>query len=273
MLYDEVIKIAEHEFGVNIDNVFIEEARIGVFLTAIRLSTGSYGLAYTDSHNCQCFNREERNYGVFSPNQIQGRTLKELFIDSSSDFFKATLKAAAINGLSKYMIDKKELNIKSNTDVIDLINLCDKKDVTVVGGFKSYIRRISDTSCRLKVLELDEDVIPPEHKKYFVPAERAADTIPDSDVVLITGSSLVNNTLEDLLKLTNPRATVAVVGPSSGIYPEVLFKRNVDLVGTTRIIDPASVMQVVSEGGAGYHLFRNGAEKITIIRDDYETGA
>lgn len=273
MFYNEVIKIAREELGINIDKIFIEQAQIGVFLTAVKLSTGSYGLAFTDSGNCLYQNKNERNYGDFSPTKITGRTLKELLSCDTPGSLLTSLKAAAINGLSTFMMKEKNFRIAVNSDTFDLINFNGKKKVTMVGGINSYIRRISDTNCELEVLELNENAIQPEHIKYYVPAEKANDAIPGSDVVIITGASLVNNTIEDLLQMPDPAATVVVVGPSAGIYPEVLFKRNVDLIGATRITNPEAVMSVVREGGTGYHLFRYGAEKVTIIRDDYEAKA
>jgi uncharacterized protein (DUF4213/DUF364 family) len=125
--------------------------------------------------------------------------------------------------------------------------------------------KLSEQPCTLQVLELDAHAFPERHHRLYIPAERAAEILPHSDAVILTGSTLVNHTLDDLLALISPRTFTALVGPSGGLLPDALFRKGINIIGTIRILDPNTMFTVVSEGGAGYHLFRTCAEKICIL--------
>lgn len=59
-----------------------------------------------------------------------------------------------------------------------------------------------------------------------------------SDVVIITGSSLVNGTFAELLTYSRRARSVGIYGPSACIIPDVLFEQGVDFVLSHRIRDP-----------------------------------
>ena len=92
--------------------------------------------------------------------------------------------------------------------------------------------------------------------------------MPQSDIVIITGQTLVNNTIDDLLAVINPKSEVIVTGPSSGILPDLLFENKVSVIGTIRITKPEILFSLVREGGTGYHLFEYCAQKICILKGD-----
>jgi uncharacterized protein (DUF4213/DUF364 family) len=101
---------------------------------------------------------------------------------------------------------------------------------------------------------------------FFRPAERAPDVLPEADVVLITGSTLVNNTLEDLLGLVRPDARVTIVGPTVGMLPDAFLARGADVLGCVHITDPDAFLDLLAEGGSGYHFFGRSAQKIVLAR-------
>jgi uncharacterized protein len=85
-------------------------------------------------------------------------------------------------------------------------------------------------------------------------------------VVLITGTTLPNDTLEDLLALCRPEARVVVVGPTVGLLPDALLQRGVDVLGGVRVTAPDAFLDVLAEGGSGYHFFGRSAEKVVLMR-------
>ncbi len=101
----------------------------------------------------------------------------------------------------------------------------------------------------------------------FVPVNQTPDTFKDSDIVIITGYTLLNRTLDDLLHMIPPACQVVVVGPSSSFIPDILFRHRVDIIGSVSITDRHRLFEVVSEAGAGFHLFRYCAKKICLVND------
>jgi uncharacterized protein len=83
---------------------------------------------------------------------------------------------------------------------------------------------------------------------------------------LITGTTLINDTLEELLALAKPSARVAMVGPTVGMLPDAFLRRSADILGTVRITDPGAFLDVLSEGGSGYHFLGRSAQKVVLVR-------
>lgn len=171
------------------------------------------------------------------------------------------------NAVSSNFIESGRYKVVYNTDPLDLMDIHSGKTITVAGAFQSYIDKISKTNSQLHVLELNEDAFFGGDKKYYVPANEYLRVLPQSDIVLITGLTLVNNTLDDLLANIKPGAQVSVLGTSIGFIPDVIFKNKVNIVGTMKITDAELLLKMASEAAAGYHVFKYCAEKICIVNE------
>jgi uncharacterized protein len=99
---------------------------------------------------------------------------------------------------------------------------------------------------------------------FFRPAKQAADVIPHADVVLITGSTLVNATLEDLLALARPDARITIVGPTVGMLPDAFLTRGGDVLGWVQITEPDTFLDLLAEGGSDYRFLGRSAQKIVL---------
>jgi uncharacterized protein (DUF4213/DUF364 family) len=79
------------------------------------------------------------------------------------------------------------------------------------------------------------------------PPEAAADLIPQADVVAITGTALINHTLEGLLALCRPETFVMILGPSTPLSP-VLFEHGVAMLSGAGVVDEEAAMRTISQG-------------------------
>lgn len=86
---------------------------------------------------------------------------------------------------------------------------------------------------------MDAATLKPDELAHFRPDEDAGQVLPGADVVLITGTTLLNDTLENLLTLCHPNArVVVVVGPTAGLYPDAFLRRGVDVLDGVRVTAP-----------------------------------
>ena len=92
--------------------------------------------------------------------------------------------------------------------------------------------------------------------------------MPRADVLLITGTTLLNDTLEDLLAWARPDARVTIVGPTVGLFPDAFLRRGADILGSVRIPRPDAFLDLLAEGGSGYHFFGRSVEKIVLVRGE-----
>jgi uncharacterized protein len=140
------------------------------------------------------------------------------------------------------------------------------ENVVVVGAFVPFLKSLKRAHQRFTVLEMDSAMLRPEELPHFRPASEAVGVVPDADVVLITGTTLLNNTLENLLALCQPRARVVLVGPTVGLLPDAFLRRGVDVLGGVRVTAPDAFLDVLMEGGPAHHFFGRSAEKVALIR-------
>jgi uncharacterized protein (DUF4213/DUF364 family) len=101
---------------------------------------------------------------------------------------------------------------------------------------------------------------------FFRPADMAAEVIPQADVLLITGSTLLYHSMEDLMAMARPDARVTLVGPTVGVLPDAFLARGADILGGVQITAPDEFLDLLAEGGSGYHFFGRVAEKIVLAR-------
>jgi uncharacterized protein len=81
------------------------------------------------------------------------------------------------------------------------------------------------------------------------PANAATDLLPQADLVAITGTTLMNHTLDDLLAHCCPDATVMILGPSTPLSP-VLFKHGVTYLSGARVIDEAAALRTIGQAAS-----------------------
>lgn len=79
-------------------------------------------------------------------------------------------------------------------------------------------------------------------------SERMKATENDTtDIVALTGSALINHSLDELLALCPPKALVMLLGPSTPLSP-VLFEHGATILSGTRVIDEEAVLRTVAQG-------------------------
>ena len=268
MILTETFNFLKTKHTTLIKSLTITDARLGIHLTAVQLSDNSCGVASTNSSGNFRGGKTERDFSEFSPLKIKGRTISELFEMEKTSARIDALRIAVLNAISSTLFRDGNYIILEDTDPIDIIDLNSKKTITIVGAFQSYMRKISGTENTLHVLEFNEHLFSEEHKQYYRPAEEYKSILPISDIVIITGLSLVNNTIDGLLSAVSPQSQVIVTGPSSSIIPDVLFQNHVNIIGATRITNTELALELASQEGSGYHLFKYCAQKICILNTE-----
>ena len=153
----------------------------------------------------------------------------------SANLLEASIGVAAINSL----IDVNELQVIEVNAGDVLMQQGRDKQVALVGHFP-FIPQLRASAGELWVIEQQ-----PTGDEY--PSEAAADLIPKAEVVAITGTALINHTLDHLLTLCDPRALVMVLGPSTPLSP-VLFDRGVSILSGTQVVDEAAALGTLSQG-------------------------
>jgi uncharacterized protein (DUF4213/DUF364 family) len=240
----------------------IERAVVGVVFSGVKLSDGRGGLAGSPRPEDQLYGKDAATQ---PPGALAGLPVLSLLEPWPEEPFRRALAVAALNALSASWLEGGAYRVVYDRDALDLLELRPGMSVALVGAFSSYIDRLrSVPGLRLKVLELRESALREQDKPLYVPASRAAEVVPACDALVITGMTLVNGTLEGLLRLAAPTASVIVVGPSGSMLPDALFARGVRWAGGCVLTNPDAALELLAQGGRARHLYGNCARRINL---------
>ncbi len=248
----------------------VTEACIGVFYTAVQLSNGHVGVAFTprDMEDTVCCPRSAAE--LPEAGRLSGQVAWDLARQALSPFrMRRAIGVATLNALSACLMAERDIpggHILSNTDALDVVRTGAGDKVVLVGAFIPFIRKLKDRGVKLKVIDKHRDALKDEELLFWAPPDSAADLLPEADVAIITGSALVEGGLDQLLELCSGSREIVLTGPTASPWPSPFFARGVTVLGGIRVHDGAKLMRLVAEGGSGY-FFGGPAEKIAVVKD------
>lgn len=247
----------------------IERAVLGVFFTGVKLSNGVGGLCATPIKSVPeavCCPSSAMAMPV--PGKLAGRNAVQLLQDlyRPQDLRRA-LAIATLNALAETLWQRdgapQGVEVQSG-DAFDALHIAPGHRVVLVGAFVPYMRELRKRGQSFGVLELDMSTLRPDELVFHIPQERAAQAIAEADVLITTGTTLINGTLDGLLENLRPGAQAAVVGPTATLWPGPFARRGATVVGGTRVTDPDVLLDLLAEGGSGYHFFGKSVERICL---------
>jgi len=150
---------------------------------------------------------------------------------SGAGAVERALALAAANALIHPAVSGRE------EDTIGLMELRPGERVAMVGLFRPIVPRIEATGVRLSVIERD------------TPEEQRRQALGACDVAIVTATTLLNGTLEEVLNELGKPRHVALMGPSTPVCEEIFRETPVTHLGGAAIVDGAAVLQVISRGG------------------------
>ncbi len=117
--------------------------------------------------------------------------------------------------------------------------------IGMVGYFPSLVRMLRASGIPLTVLELDESLVQRD-ERFEVTTEPAR--LSACNKVLCTASTLINDTVDEVLACASGADYVALIGPSANCVPDPLFERGASLVGGSAVMDYARLEQCCETG-------------------------
>lgn len=179
-----------------------------------------------------------------------------------TDPLSTAVGLGALNAVSQHLLKAAGFELDRATDPLGRLDLADARHVGMVGFFAPLIKRWGNYPGALTVIEKDPKFL--DRSGPFEVTDQT-DRLRDCDRVLITGSTLINDTLDDVLSHCNPKARVALVGPSASCLPDPIFDRGVDVVGSTMVCDLPGLEALLEAG----QPWAEGTTKYCITRDQY----
>jgi len=115
------------------------------------------------------------------------------------------------------------------------------KRIAVIGHFP-FVKNLRSIAEKLWVFEL-----PGRGRPGDLTGEEIKTLLPQSEVVAVTSTTLINHTLGSILDLVAPNAYKIMLGPSTPLSP-VLFDYGFDALAGSVVIDRDLVLKCISQG-------------------------
>jgi len=241
-------QLREYAAGLAHDRT-VADVRIGLCYTAVLLDDGSAGVAYTFKEclppGCDIFQGKR---------PVAGKTASEtLAYLSSPDLLERAVGLATANALINH--SREEL---VTGDILDVLACGTDDRVGMVGYFPPLMPVLKPKVKELLVFEALLKGTPGVYAE-----DQAAALLPSCTVAIITATTLLNNTLPELLEACRNCRAVAIVGATTPLAPEVFKQQNVTLLSGIVVTNSLGILRQVSEGG-GMGSFKGYIEKVNL---------
>lgn len=270
-LLKDTVNLVLEKIGDKIEDITIERAVFGLFFSGVKISTGHGGLCFTpvkempEAVCCPSSARVMPFSGKLSGVPVK-QYLDDIFCDN---ILRRTLGIATLNALSNLIWEEDgEQKPIFGKDAFDEIDVTKYEKTVVVGALIPMLKKLIANNCDFKILEQEPRTLKEREMKYYIPAEDANKCVPDADLLVITGVTVLNGSLSGLLEMAKADAEILVTGPTASMIPDVFFENGVTMTGGIVVTDADELLDIISEAGSGYHFFGKSAERAVIFRDN-----
>jgi uncharacterized protein (DUF4213/DUF364 family) len=231
------------------EGVDVVDVRIGLGYTAVLLGNGCAGVAYTflDEATGGC-----SVYRNIRP--LAGRPAVDLLhLFDTGGCIEAALDLATANAL----FNRPERDYRRG-DILKQLQIRPEDRVGMVGHFAPLVAAIRKQA---KALYIFEQIVLPQGN--LLPVSEAEHLLPQCQIALLTSTAIINQTADHLLALAGGCREIVFLGASTPLIPEVFEGTKVTMLSGVTVVDPAAIVQIVSEGG-GMRFFKSSIEKVNL---------
>jgi uncharacterized protein (DUF4213/DUF364 family) len=223
-------------------NLFQQKARevkvellcLGLGYTAVTLSDGGIGLSYThfeDKKSCMLLNRH-----IDYEEQPALQLLEKIKSDHPVERSMALALVNALNYTDAlgYPEDRK------NQIMFEEFNIGEGTRAAMVGFIGPLVELLNQKQATVEVLDASRNM---GHKEDFY-----AKLGSWADVLLLTSTSILNNTTEEILQNAHPKVKTVMLGPSTPMVAAAFDHLPVHMLAGTVPIDTANILKAIRHG-------------------------
>ena len=207
---------------------------------AISLEGGATGISFVLLPD-----EKMKEYNALQPPAFVAKNPKEFALEfGNDDPIKEMISLASINAICQHVIRETHFAVDSATDSLGLVSVSPGDRIGMVGLFSGLIKTIKKAGAELVVIEKNERLI---QKFPNLPITLDARKLSACNKILCTSTTILNNSLDEILAHCSQDAFVSIIGPTAGYFPDPLFARGVDVVGGRVVKNGALFLQLLAE--------------------------
>jgi uncharacterized protein (DUF4213/DUF364 family) len=266
----DTLDIITEKSPIPLRDVHVDDLVIGIFFTGVKLSTGHAGVAATpvgEIPEAVCCPTSAAR--MPQAGNLEDKPISEILKYSlDPNVLKSAIGVATLNALSQLALETTgttDYRTIHDKDGFDLLRIQPDENVSIIGAFGPYIRRLKKMGNPFVIIEKNPQTLRPDEMKYFKPESEMRSALEKSDVLIITGTTIVNHTIDPILSFVKNGIRTAIIGPTASMIPDAFFKRGVHVMAGVRILDADLMIKILKQGGSAFHLLRECSEKNAFV--------
>ena len=222
------------KFLAQAQKVNVDILSLGLGYTAVTTSDGGIGLSYTyfgDKKSCLVLNKHIDYEG-----QSADRLLEKIKSDNTVE---RSMALALINALNY----NEALNLPEDDDnkiMFDKLKIGKDRKVAMVGYFPPLVRNFEQIGVSLEVLDSSRGL--GQKEEFYNKLKNWA------QVLLLTSTSVLNNSTEEILAHVGEKVKTVMLGPSTPMVADAFSHLPVDMFAGTVPIDKEKTLKAIRHG-------------------------
>ena len=239
-----------------------KEVLIGKKFMAVLLE-GYLGTGYAprkDTPTCNVFN---------GAGLLHEKTAIELAeYATSDDSFERAVGIAALNALSQFVIEmnKENYNFYSNLDILKVLPLSPESKVGMIGVIGPFVEYLTNNSKKFIIVDDNPAITEGKTPQGYI-ISRDIKSLADADIVLMTGSTIIEHSLEGPINIVKNATFKVVIGPTASWIPDIAFDLGLNATCGMRFKEPLRAFKTIMQGG-GTRYFAKYADKYTLTKKE-----
>ena len=184
-----------------------------------------------------------------------------LKIDPKDEILK-TIGFGIINAISQYYFKKVKFKFDFSSDGIEELKLNPGDHVGMIGFFPPLVKKIEELKIPLTIIEKKKQMI---KKTSNWEVSLNPSKLKSCNKILCTSTTVLNDTIDEILIHTNNAEKFAMIGPTAGFIPDPLFNRKIDLIGGTHVKNSNLFLELLNQNERWSHAI----QKYCIYKENY----
>ncbi len=238
----------------------VKDLVIGLALTAVELDNGNIGVSYTLTEHlppgCSAFSFGQDVIGKDAA-EVAGLA-KRGTDDAQRGVGMAVLTAAS---RSQDLADIETLKSSFGVEILPT------DTVGMIGFIPSIAARFPKESKNLIIFDIAVSEFGKEIENVY-PMEEQVKRLPECDVVILTGTTMINHTIDNLLKICSNARDIVMVGSSTPMFPGAFRDTNIKtLAGSWWSNDnKEELFKIISTAGGINYLHKFMIKKAVAVK-------
>lgn len=256
MIIDKVLEAA----APYLEGRTIKDLVIGLALIGVELDNENIGLSYTLTEHlppgCSAFSFAQ---DIMGKDAIEIANLAKYGTDDAQRGVGIAVLTAASR--SQDLIDVKTFESSFGVEVLPT------DTVGMIGFIPPIADMFSEKAENLIVFDMAVSEFGEEVKNVY-PMNDQSKLLPKCDIVMLTGTTVINQTIEDLLKMCSNAREIIMIGSSTPMFPEAFKDTKIKvLAGSWWSNDnKEELFKLISIGGGISHLSKFMIKKAVAVK-------